>query len=147
MLWLKAAAIKPDGHYLYSIPPGTYNYSPANVGTANVYMAPQVTLAVTTLTSQARGRAARGRFYLPPILKTMQTDGRISAAEADAVEGVAKTWLLAINATAQVDNVAVMSKLGTGTTNVVNAVGVGRVMDTMRSRRRSLAEGRTPLAL
>jgi len=147
LLWIKAASINSDGHYSYTEPPGLYTYAPAVAGTGAIAPAPQVAIACTTLTAQARGRAARGRFYLPPISKTVASDGRMSITDADALEGACRTWINAINATAQVSNCAVMSKLGAGTTNNITAVGVGRVFDTMRSRRRSLPEGRTPLAL
>jgi hypothetical protein len=144
---IKVAAVDVDGHYTYPSAPGIYTYPAPVVGTSSSNVVPQATLAVTLLTAVARGRGSKGRFYLPPSGLVVQADGRITAANADAVETAARTWLLAVNATAQVSNVVVMSKLGAGTTNDVTAVGVGRVTDTFRSRRRSLAEGRTPLAL
>jgi hypothetical protein len=145
---IKCASINTDGHYSYTSPPGLYVYPTPIVGpTSGAAVVPQATIAVTTLTPQSRGRASKGRFYLPPSVMAFSTDGRLSSVAADDIETAARTWLLAINSTAQVSAVAVMSKLGSGTTNTVNAVGVGRVVDTMRSRRRSLQEGRTPLAL
>jgi hypothetical protein len=147
LLWVKAAMLDEEGHYLFETGPGLYTYPTPVAGTGTPLPVPQATIAVTTLTAIARGRASKGRFYLPPATQTVQTDGRITITNADNIEGAARTWLNAINATAQVSNVSVMSKLGTGTTNPITAVGVGRVIDTMRSRRRSLAEARTPLAL
>jgi hypothetical protein len=149
LMWVKAALVDAaEGHYVFPGAPGLYTYPSPVAGTSSTYApCPQQTLAVTTLTPVARGRASKGRFYLPPGCWQVQTDGRITAAEADSIETAVRTWLLAINATTQVGDVAVFSKLGNGTTNLINAVGVGRVLDTMRSRRRSLAEGRTPLVL
>lgn len=144
---IKVAAINPDGRYAFDTPPGLYTYPTPVVGPSAGAVIPQQTIAVSTLTPFTRGRAHAGRFYLPPAFFAVAGDGRILATDADAIEAAARTWLLAINATAQVRAVQVMSKLGTGTSTDVTAVGVGRVIDTMRSRRRSLAEGRTPLAL
>lgn len=145
--WIKAASINSDGHYSYTTAPGLYTYVTPPVGANSSNVVPQQTLAVTTLTAEARGRASKGRFYLPACYRAVTSTGLISSADADAIESVARTWLLAINGTAQVSSVAVMSKLGEGTTHNITAVGVGRVFDTMRSRRRSLPETRTPLAL
>jgi hypothetical protein len=148
MLGIKAALIDFDGTYVSDGPPGMYLYPTPIVGPGSTYVpVPQATIAVTLLTEVSRGRASKGRFYLPPAVRSLGIDGRLAIADADAIETSARTWLGAINGTAQVSNVAVMSKLGDGTTHDVTAVGVGRVVDTMRSRRRSLLEGRTPLAL
>jgi hypothetical protein len=147
LLGIKCAIINADGHYAYNSAPGIYTYPTPVAGTSSTNTFPQVTLAVTTQTAVARGRASKGRFYLPPGGWTTQADGRITTTVADQVETAARTWLLAINGTTQVSSVAVMSKLGNGTTNDITAVGVGRTVDTMRARRRKLAEGRTPLAL
>jgi len=143
---IKAAVINTDGHYAYQSPPGLYVYPTPVVGAQATAVIPQQTIAVSTLTALSRGRASKGRFYLPPTVVALSTDGRLPTT-SDDIEVQARIWLLAINATAQVSNVSVMSKLSDGVTNAVTGVGVGRVIDTMRSRRRSLQEGRTPLAL
>lgn len=147
LLTVKAAVIDVNGHYKYKEAPGLYTYPTPVVGPSASIPYPQVTMAVTTGTTVSRGRAHAGRFYLPACAPVLDTNGRVAVATVDAIEAVARTWILAINATAQVAACAVFSKLGTGTVWDITSVGVGRVTDTMRSRRRSLAEGRTPLAI
>lgn len=145
LTYVKVALLDFEGHYGEGIAPGIYTYPapvPGTNGSSGVI--PQHAIAVTTLTAVARGRASKGRWYLPPNYHALDATGLMSTANCDAMETAAAAWITAINATAQVSNAAVMSKIGAGTTNNITAVGVGRVVDTMRSRRRSLAEGRTP---
>lgn len=151
LLSLKVANVLTTGLYPDGQAPGIHTYAAPVPGTSGSTVIPQQTVAVTLLTARARGRASKGRFYLPPAFRTIGADGTFPATEADAIETAVVTWLNAINAAVvdgtQIGPVAVMSKLGTGTTNDVTAVGVGRVMDTMRSRRASLLEQRTPTTL
>jgi hypothetical protein len=144
---VKAALVGTDGKYPATSVPG-WNYLGTPLpGVSTVAAVPQATLAVTLLTNIPRGRGSRGRFFMPPVGVAVGTDGRVTIAQADALETAAKTWLNAIVADPNVTDILVMSGLGTGTSGVVNSIGCGRVVDTMRSRRRSLVENRTPIAL
>jgi hypothetical protein len=145
---IKVAYVQANGHYPPDGVPGIYSYGvPGIPGTGVGSVVPQATIACTLLTTKPRGRSSRGRFYLPPQIQPLQADGRLLEGTCNEIESECKTWLNAIRGTAQATEILVMSKLGTGTTSTVNAVGVGRVVDTMRSRRRALKEDRTPLAL
>ena len=144
---IKAARVLETGLYPPDSIPGVYTYPAPVVGTNAASVTPQATVACTLLTNWPRGRASRGRFYLPPQGVTLATDGRMTIGVVDAFETTLKTWLNAVRLTAQAEEVLVMSKLDAGKTGVVDRIGVGRVVDTMRSRRRSLIELRTPLAL
>jgi hypothetical protein len=143
LTWIKVAKIDTTGHYPADHVPGIYNYVTPVAGGAASSGIPQATMAVTLLTAKPRGRASHGRFYLPPCAFPVQADGRLTAGQADGIETLAVTWIRAINAAAEVDACAVFSGLGSGTTALITKCGVGRVIDTMRSRRRALAEGRT----
>lgn len=103
--------------------------------------APQLTVAVSTRTDLPRGRAHAGRFYPPTgAVSSYDSTGRISDAAALACATSAATLLQAINGVVGVTaRVVVFSKIGQQV-QVVNALRVGRVTDTMRSRRRQLAE-------
>jgi hypothetical protein len=147
LMWIKVAWVLETGLYPADFTPGIYTYPTPVAGPNTTATLPQSALAVTLLTGIPRGRASKGRFYLPGWSPTGQADGRLTTTQADAVETAAKTWLNAIKATAQVTDIVVMSKLGTGTAGTVLNVGVGRVVDTQRRRRRKLKEERTPLAL
>ena len=107
-------------------------------GTANPY--PQLALAVTLTTALLRGKGSVGRIFLPYFTHPVGTDGRISASHAEMVRGTSVTFLNAVNAQAP-GKIAVFGQTGAGTVRPVTGVRVGRVVDTMRSRRRNLQEG------
>lgn len=99
--------------------------------------------------SYPRGRGSKGRFYLPPIgaFSPVSTDGRLSAANAMSVAAGAKVLIESINqAYSDADGftydhrVCIASNIGTGIFTAVDKVSVGRVPDTMRSRRSKLLE-------
>lgn len=110
------------------------------VGVASPQL-PQLSLAVSTRTVFARGRAHAGRFYPPSgVVSSVQPDGRVSSAAAIAAASSAATLLQGINtAVGAGSRVVVFSRVGQFAEPVTN-VRVGRVMDTMRSRRTSLLE-------
>lgn len=147
LMAIKVARINEDGHYPPDHNPGVYTYPTPIAAPAGQAGLPQATMCVTLLTNLPRGLASRGRFFLPNTNLIPSGDGRITTVEADSIESLVRTWLLAVNASSEVDAIAVFSGLREGRTAVVNRIGVGRVIDTMRSRRRSLAELRSPLNL
>lgn len=144
---LKVAHILPSGLYPATSSPGIHTYAAPVSGPSATITYPQVSCAVTTLTIAPRGLASKGRFYLPGTAISLQTDGRLLATQADAIEAAVVTWIQALNAISGVASAAVFSKVGVGETRSITGVGVGRVLDTMRSRRRSLAELRTPTSV
>lgn len=86
-----------------------------------------------------------GRFYLPPISAGVSADGRWLASISGPLATQVTTALAAVNA-ALSDAVegdvelVVASGRGSGENRPVRAVRVGRVPDTVRSRRASLLE-------
>jgi hypothetical protein len=148
LLSLKAAYILETGKYPADVAASVYTYPAPVLGSnAGTFPLPQQTLAVSFSGNTPRGRASKGRIYLPPQNFAITNDGRISVAAADAFEAPIVTWLTALKGTAQVGEILIMSKLDAGKTTVINKVSIGRVVDTMRSRRRSLLEARTPVPL
>jgi hypothetical protein len=128
----------------------------AVVGVSGSICPPSVALAVT-LHSAAPGATGRGRIFLPvPTLAGFDGNaGGLSLAAAngfrDAVKGLA-VELNAAAATAGMGRVVVASGGSTvkgipGDLRVVTSISCGKVLDTMRSRRNALLEGRvlTPL--
>lgn len=115
-------------------------------GTSGSVHPNQVTLAVSTTTEFSRGHAHRGRLYLPlPRIDVDAVDGTITAADALGVALATATFIEALADEPGPDlfggmRVCVMSKMGTGATNVVTGVEVGRVLDTQRRRRTELPE-------
>lgn len=145
LAFVKGNYVNMAGHYVDAIT-HEHVYSPAVGGSSSAAVHPnQVSLAVSLATGLERGYAHRGRFYMPLPAIVIRTDGMISQGDADEVAGAAARFLTALNDWAGLDrplseNVAVMSKHGTGATHTVTAVEVGRVMDTQRRRRAEIPE-------
>lgn len=101
----------------------------------------QDTVAVSLRTALARGRGHVGRFYPPTGSQTPDgLDGLITAAIATTMSTSAATLVAAVNTAVGVGSrVVVFSKIGQSV-EPVTAVRVGRVTDTMRSRRAQLRE-------
>lgn len=106
-------------------------------------VAPQLTTVVTLATAVERGAGSKGRMYLPPNVsqQSVQSDGRITPAVAQAQAQSAKNLFTSLNDHyTAVGSVGVASDVGSGAFNHVTTVRVGRVIDTMRSRRSTLIE-------
>lgn len=112
---------------------------------------PQVACAVTLRTALRRGPGANGRFYLPLPALSLDANGQMAAATAQAYADAAGTMLNGV-ATALGGRLVVASQ-GTSplrktpaTTIIppahvpVTRVEVGRVYDTQRRRRSDLLE-------
>jgi hypothetical protein len=149
LTYVKAAAIGVDGKYL---PDQTSvarsDFAPLAGGHTAQTPPNQVALCVTTKTARLRGHAHQGRFFLPLVsIDVSNVDGLMSAGNAAGVAAQAKILIEALSDIPGVDIItspgaAVMSKIGSGATNRITGVAVGRVLDTQRRRRRSLPESR-----
>lgn len=142
--WVKAAHLKTDGDYAGE--PRVFAITPQVFGGGT--FAPQVlqaSIAVTLDTGTNLGRATKGRFYLPcpAVPRTMGTVG-IGDTNAQNIALHAKDMLKAVSGEiTQVEQayyLAVMSKVGSGTTKAVTAIKVGNVIDTQRRRRNAVTE-------
>lgn len=118
-------------------------------GSSGSFMPPQVSLAVTTVADD-RGPGKLGRFYLPGVRLQVAPDMRISEAEADDVNELVVAMLKGISDAIDIPGTIESStavNISTrpspdGTRQDVDHLEVGRVYDTIRSRRRSLLEER-----
>lgn len=114
---------------------------------AGVGYPPQISLAVS-LDTDLRGPRGRGRFFLPTPVANLSATAEISVLDAESVRASTVTWLEALNNATGIDanapEVVIASTYGTN--SKVTGVRVGRVLDTIRSRRRSLPERYTALA-
>lgn len=140
---IKVARIEIEGQYAPAHVPGIYSYTTPVAGSASAKVWPQLALTVSLKTDIPRGRAHAGRFFLPGCSLAPGTDGRLTDSVVNNAETVIKTWLNAINAASETTTVGVFSKLDLGYSNPVTEIGIGRVMDTQRRRRRSIVEART----
>jgi hypothetical protein len=117
-------------------------YTSPITGTSGTQPPPQLSLVASLLTGAARGYACRGRMFLPaPVYAvTLAQDGRMAVNDVLGVTGYVESFLNALNTELDPFRVVVASKIGTGFIREVKAVRVGRVVDTVRSRRTSLDE-------
>lgn len=100
----------------------------------------QCSLAVSLGTGQ-RGRTKRGRFYLPlPSVPVSAVDGTIQDFEQSGIEGTTVTFLRALRAAGTQGPGVIVIASRKGYNTPVTRVRVGRVIDTIRTRRRSLSE-------
>lgn len=114
---------------------------PSVAGTGSQKPPPQNALAITLDTGVRRGRAHAGRFYVPCFASGLNSSGLIGTAVAGIYATAAGIMLDDLNEALVPWQVGVVSNLGTGEQRRVQAVRVGQVVDTIRSRRTSLDEG------
>lgn len=137
---IKLNEIGPAGKY---VSPQTVEHDYAGspfAGTGAVSNPPQIALAVTLRTAVDRGRASSGRFFIPSPLAGVLADGTLAPAFASTVLGHVNTFLGSMHTALPGYRVCVASNVGTGTIREVDHVEVGRVLDTIRSRRAKLPE-------
>lgn len=111
-------------------------------GAATMENAPQVSIAVSLVTDR-RGPTGKGRFYLPaPSLKASPNDGRVPAVQAEFLAEQVKIFLNAVNNRPGIDGPSPTVTIASvkGYNSDVTGVRVGRVLDTIRSRRTSIPE-------
>lgn len=138
--WIKLNEIGEDGRYTSA---DTRRWDDTEGGTPGANggnIAPQIALAVTLRTAVNRGLASRGRFYVPVPGWGPTTDGRLSAETANFYTVAATELLNDLNAALPLYRVGVVSDRGAGASRPVTYVEVGRVLDTIRSRRTSMPE-------
>ena len=132
----------------------TYDYPTPVAGGLTFAFAPQLSCVATLRTDFERGRAHVGRMFLPAPkgYDVPSTDGLATGASALRVANSVATLINSIHDTYRAEigagdfsgSVAIFSDVGAGTWHSVTSVTVGRVIDTMRSRRASLTEGYVP---
>lgn len=147
---IKLNRIGTDGRYVDATTmEHTYGTPISGGGSAGTFPAPQLATVATLRTAVERGRGSKGRMYLPACggYWTMQSDGRALITDAQAVADGVSTLITQLNTlyasppgVATPGRVVIASKVGTGVFRRVNQVTVGRVVDTMRSRRNKLVE-------
>lgn len=123
----------------------------AVAGTGSTWRLPPQVALVHTLMAANRGPAQYGRMYMPHPSLTLESDGRISSALATAFNNAHVNFLKAVSdcidltfpASSAACNVSPgPSGSSTGTLQQIDHVETGRVLDTIRNRRKSMVEER-----
>lgn len=145
--WVKFNLIGTNGRYVRGYT-NLHEESPAVAfGVGTCPFPNQVTLVATLRTAIGRGLASKGRIFLPCPKIAVDNDGRISTTNQTAATNAVKALLDSLNTVESGLKVAIVSGTREGQVSDVTTVEVGRVYDTMRSRRTSLEEVPAPVAL
>lgn len=135
-----------NGPKLHTFEANTYK------GTASTPRYPPQVALVATLVAVNRGPARFGRMYLPSPMASMQSDLRISAADALTWATNVGAFLKAVSDSIDLPGTTLSAKglnispgpAGSteGTRQEIDHIEVGRALDTLRNRRKSLLEER-----
>lgn len=109
----------------------------------------QNSICISLTTAASRGRGHAGRMYPPTgtgAAGQFGSDGRLTASQPVLMAASAKILLQELNVVLNFGSIVIFSKLAQTVTEVTG-VRVGRVVDTVRSRRTSLAEDYTSLPI
>lgn len=146
---IKLNRIGTDGKYV-DPESFTHYYSGGAVGPTPGNCAPQLAAVVSLRTAVDRGRASKGRMYLPPMAGWFAPgdDGRVAVSSAQRAARSVSLLINSLNAAYAGSGtggdfngrVAIESDVGAGAWHFVTHTTAGRVIDTMRSRRSSLDE-------
>lgn len=152
---VKIAAIDTTGHteldhVYYAYPGATVDGSQAAT-----ILPPQCSLVATLLSDRPRGKASKGRMYLPGLaLMPELATGKLPAVSVGTIADNLKTFFDALDASFDVPNQLILAAKGTGPVpaltaqnDVVETIRVGNVVDTQRRRRNGLAETYTARVL
>lgn len=147
---VKFASIGADGKYTADPVEIAVTDGAGSMPDAPQTVLPQNALAISLETNR-RGASGRGRFYLPmPVCNSQPENGyQIDSTQANGIAVSVQTMLNEIlnapgldNVNNSLDPVLVVASTK-GFNSPVTGVRVGRIVDTIRSRRRALVENYT----
>jgi len=142
LIFCRLAAVGTDGLYV----PGTIAFDkvitalPGGGGTPSARHPAQLASVCSLTTDFPRGRAHRGRIYMPPLIDTLQSDYQWPASASLARANLMSAMIDGLNTDLPGD-LTVFSKLGTGAKHRVEGLAIGSRPDVQRRRARSQIEG------
>lgn len=142
--YVKFNKINALGHYADPGAARTTLLDPSVTGAGGASdLPPQCAVCCTLLTAHTRGKAHKGRIYLPALVTAVQSStpgaGLMGGGASGALVTACHDFIQAINAALPSPN-AVSIIADTGEANHVTGVAIGRAYDTQRRRRRSMPE-------
>jgi hypothetical protein len=150
----KSALIDATGHTI--LDSVKYSYaSTSNVGGAtSAHFPSQCSLVVTLMSDRPRGKASKGRMYLPGIAGGVNGGGKIDSDRITSIANNLKTFFDSFADDADVPDQLILAAKGTGPVpaltaqnDFVETIKVGDVVDTQRRRRNGLNESYTTRVL
>lgn len=140
--WSKLAVIGPDGRYAAA--PVSRPIEPM-YGSSPLIYPNQIALALSMQSDAWGARGKNGRIFLAGASVKLSGDGRMEVEPRNQIATAFAAFIEGLNDSGKfltMPNVGVViaSAVGEGAFNPVTRVRVGRVFDTIRSRRTSLTE-------
>jgi hypothetical protein len=125
-------------YHTYATPPvGAYAGSPFPA---------QCSVAATLRSSITRGRASKGRMFLPGWAGNLGSNGHMGSTDTTNLLATFRTFINGVNSDAAIGQNVILASFGRGTTpppginKLVSEVQIGDVVDTQRRRRDGFAE-------
>jgi hypothetical protein len=137
---IKYNQIGVDGKYVDKTNTVSYDVTTLVAGSSSSTPPAQLAQVISLRTGVLRGLAHAGRFYLPLPISNLGTTGLVASGDITDLMTVVDDFLNAINAVSADWRVAVVSNVRAGAEHFVTHARIGRVLDTMRSRRAKLDE-------
>jgi len=153
-LQAKSALIDATGHTI--LDSVKYSYVGGNVvgGATSGHFPSQCSLVVTLMSDRPRGKASKGRMYLPGIAGGVNGGGKLDSDRVGSIATNLKTFFDSFASDADVPDQLILAAKGTGPVpaltaqnDFVETIKVGDVVDTQRRRRNGLVESYTTKVL
>lgn len=152
---VKVAAIAADGHTETDQVYYAYPATELNGNVSAITLPPQCTVAVTLLSDRPRGKASKGRMYLPGFaVMPSSSTGKIGSTQVGTMADNLKTFFDTLVGDVDIPDQLILAARGTGPVpgltaqnDFVETIRVGDVIDTQRRRRNQLAETYTARVL
>lgn len=143
----KSALIDDTGHTILDSVMYSYPGSSVTGAGTSQWLPPQCSLVVTLLSDRPRGKASKGRMYLPGYCGGIGSNGKADGAVTNAIANNLKTFFDSFADDADVPDQLILAAKGTGPVpgltaqnDYVETIRVGDVIDTQRRRRNGLVE-------
>lgn len=149
--WVKLNEIGPDGRYtdtgntrVRNLVGTTGTFAVIN-GVASTEVPSFQSVCVTTTTAKTRGRASKGRLFIPQCAPPLVGGGFIDPTAQQAIATAAASFFSALADEAGIDvsnlRPAVVSNIGDpGPQEDITGVKVGNVLDVIRRRKNNIIE-------
>jgi hypothetical protein len=144
---VKMANIDATGHTVSDSVKYSYPAAAVLGNTGSNTHPPQCALVVTLLSDRPRGKASKGRMYLPGFAGPIMANGKADTPQVASIATNLKTFFDSFAADADVPDQLILAAKWSGPLGVIPAqndyvetIRVGDVVDTQRRRRNGLAE-------
>lgn len=148
---VKCAIIDTTGHYPDDHEPLVHDFSPVIPGGVDttIFQYPLQIACVSSLTTaSARGRAHRGRAYLPPLAGNLSSSFQWSATDCQSRADQFRNMMDSLKSATMFNaNPVVMSSIGAGTKKTITGIAVGTRPDVQRRRAGEQVESYSTAAL